>query len=144
VRPAAQGAPDDALTEVRAGGGAGAGAGLVLLVLMMLAAMQLRCLQEALGLRLLQESLAWRCSPGCTARPALQQAQLAAPPRQARRRRHRALLPALPPQVVVVYLASAADLLPSPEEWPQVWAEQEAWKKAREAFDRVRSAASPH
>jgi hypothetical protein len=45
-------------------------------------------------------------------------------------------------QVVVVYLASAADLLPSQEEWPGAWAQQESWKKDREAYDKVGAGAA--
>ena len=93
-----------------------------------------------------EASRARRCSSGCTAQHLPGQScssTACSAPRQAGRRRHRPVPLAMLLQVVVVYLASAADLLPSPEEWPQVWAEQEAWKKAREAFDKVRGDARP-
>lgn len=36
-------------------------------------------------------------------------------------------------QITIVYVLDASECLPTPEEWPSAWQEQEAWKKAKEA-----------
>lgn len=36
-------------------------------------------------------------------------------------------------QVTIVYVLDAAECLPTIEEWPSVWQEQEAWRKAKKA-----------
>lgn len=37
--------------------------------------------------------------------------------------------------MTVIFLADVASVLPSPEEWPSVWADQSAWLKSKADYE---------